>query len=246
MPSGSWPREPSPLFSRWGSELERWKGDHDATSGRRHASTRVVVEELYEEHGGIHEATTLGDLEWVAHTEADIRRSQRVAWDTHAEQVRAAAREGGAAGAAEALRESTEWIRRLDRDGKPVLGNSPAVQRVARVMDECPDNPLIRAEEVWGLWESLELARGIAVSLRDELLLELEEQGCPRRQMSRALGWSDSRVRRRLERLHDARRDLRQRIRQGDVGGVVDIEGAPTGPRRLYGGPKAKSRPLAP
>ncbi|MGP5307019.1 hypothetical protein [Brachybacterium alimentarium] len=223
MTSGTWPNEPSPRFARWRGEFEEWS-EAQAPSGRCFQVTAGCSARLYHAHGGVDEVSVLGDLTWLARTEAAIRASQQVVWDIHAREVLEAAREGGLEATAEALRESTEWICRLARDGQPVREWHDAARWASEVLGACPPNPLVRGEEVWGLWESLAAARHTCEALRDQLLLELEDEGHPRTRMADGLGWSYSRLLRRLGRLEDERADRIQRARQGEVPGVIDLE----------------------
>ena len=101
---------------------------------------------------------------------------------------------------------------------------SDAARRASEVVDACPPNPLVRGEEVWGLWGSLAGARHTCEGLRDQLLLELADEGCPRTRMADGLGWSYGRLRRRLVRLEDERAARIQRARQGEVPGIIDLE----------------------
>lgn len=231
MTSGPWPREPSPRFARWRGELDQWRDAH-APSGRRFPATAGYSSQLYYEHGGVDEVGTVADLTWLARTGEQIKASQQVVWDVHAREVLEAAREGGLEATAEALRDSTEWIRRLAREGQPVREGSDAARRAGEVMDACPPNPLVRGEEVWGLWESLAGARRTCEDLRDQLLLELADEGCPRTRMADGLGWSYGRLRRRLVRLGDERAARIQRARQGEVPGIIDLESRRASSRR--------------
>lgn len=206
-----------------------------APSGRRFQATADYSSQLYCEHGGVDEVGTVADLAWIARTGEEIKRSQRVVWDVHAREVLEAAREGGFAATAEALRESTEWIRRLARDGQPVREGSDAARWASEVLGACPPNPLVRAEEVWGLWEALATARRTCEGLRDRLLIELDDKGYPRTRMAEGLGWSYGRLRRRLVRLADERADRIQRARQGEVPGVIDLESRRARPRGRRG-----------
>lgn len=230
MTSGPWPRGPSPRFEQWRGELDEWREEH-TPSGRHFQVTAAYSAQLYYAHGGVDEVSTIGDLTWLARTEAEIRGSQQVVWDVHAREALEAAREGGVEATAEALRESAEWIRRLARDGQPVREGSDAARWADGVLGACPPNPMVRAEEVWGLWESLAAARRMCEGLRDRLLLELEDEGCPRTRMAEGLGWSYSRLRRRLLSLEDERADRVQRARQGEVPGVIDLESRRAGSR---------------
>lgn len=223
MTSGAWPREPSPRFARWCGELDEWRDAH-APSGRRFQVTAGDSARLYYEHGGVDEVGTVADLTWLARTGEQIKASQQVVWDFHAREVLVAAREGGLEATSEALRDSTEWIRRLAREGQPVREGSDAARWASEIADACPPNPLVRGEEVWGLWEALAGARRTCEGLSDQLLLELADEGCPRTRMADRLGWSYGRLRRRLARLEDERADRIQRVRQGEVPGIIDLE----------------------
>lgn len=234
MTSGPWPREPSPTFALWRGELYEWREAH-APSGRHFQVTAANSAQLYYAHGGVDEVGTVADLTWIARTGKQIKGSQQVVWDVHAHEVLEAAREGGIEATAEALRESNEWIRRLASDGQPVKEGNDAARWASGVMGTCPPNPMIRAEEVWGLWESLAAARRTCEGLRDRLLLELEDEGFPRTRMADGLGWSYSRLWRRLVRLEDERADRVQRARQGEVPGVIDLESRRPGSRGRQG-----------
>ena len=217
MGSASWPREPSREFERWALEFGVWR-EHRSPQG-----TEVQSVEIYRAHGGLEEVATGGDLEWVGRTEATIQRSQQIIWDAHAREVLAAAAEGGLEATAEALREPLEWIQRLEREGKCVDERTDAARLVDEVLRSCPANPLIRAEEIWTLWESVTGARRIAERLRDQLLEELETEGYPRTRMAKRLGWSYSRLHRRVLRLEEERLAREQRVRQGEFPGVIDM-----------------------
>lgn len=213
---------PSPRFTGWLAQFEAWKESH-APSGLHFQVTAAYGEQLYVAHGGIEEATTLGDLGRVARTVDGVQASQRVVWDAHAREVAAAVDEGGEDAVAEALRESREWIRRLLREGQAVDESSKAAGWVRPVVAACPANPLIRAEEVWGLWRCLAGARRLGEGMQDRLLEELELAGTPRTQLAETLRWSYSRLQRRLLVLEEECRAREQLVRQGDVPGVISI-----------------------
>lgn len=223
MTRKSWPGKPSSQFERWRVEFEEHRSRH-APTGRNFRVTMDYQHQLYFAQGGLEEATTVGDLEWVAAADGRLARSQQIVWDAHAAQVMEAAASGGLEATAEALREDVHWIRRLERDGQSVDESSDAARWVSGVAGTCPENPLIRAEEIWGLWESVVGARRIGDRIRDELILELEDAGAARTRMSRSLGWSYGRFRRHLEGLLEARDDLRRRARAGKVPGVIGLD----------------------
>lgn len=224
MTRKSWPRVPSSQYERWRVEFEEHRSRH-APAGRNFRVTAGYQHQLYFAQGGLEEAATVGDLGWLAAVDGRLARSQQIVWDAHAAQVMEAAASGGLEATAEALREDVHWIRRLERDGQPVDEGSDAARWVSGVVGTCPENPLIRAEEIWGLWEAVVGARRIGDQIRDELILELEDAGAARTRMSRALGWSYDRFRRHLGRLLEAREDLHRRARSGKVPGVIGLDG---------------------
>lgn len=218
-----WPRTPTPRFERWRDEFVQHREDH-APTGRHFRVTSDYSYQLYGTHGGRSEVTTLDDLGYLAEVEARIARSQRVVWDAHAAEVVSAASEGGLEATAEALREDENWVRRLHRDGQPVDVSSDAARWVSGVLGTCPPNPLIRAEEIWGLWLSVVGARQICNRVRDQLILELVDVGRARTHIARALGWSYERFRRHLARLEDDRAELNRRAAVGQIPGVIGLE----------------------
>ena len=218
-----WPQTASQRFEDWRDEFERHRSDH-APTGRHFRVTSTYCQQLYGAHGGRTEATTLGDLGDLTALEKRIVQSQQVVWDAHAAEVMAAVREGGLEATAEALREDEQWIRRLHRDGQPVDVSTDAARWVSGVLGTCPANPLIRSEEIWGLWLSVAGARQICVQVRDDLILELVDAGRPRTHLARALGWSYSRFQRHLTRLEEDRTDLDLRAAAGQVPGVIGLE----------------------
>lgn len=219
----TWPRTPTPRFERWREELASYQEEH-APTGRYFRVTSDYSTQLYGAHGGRSEATTLGDLGHLAEVEARIARSQQVVWDAHAAEVMSAASEGGLEATAEALREDEHWIRRLHRDGQPVDVSTDAARWVSGVLGTCPPNPIIRAEEIWGLWLSVVGARQICTRVRDQLILELVDAGRPRTHVSRALGWSYERFQRHLTRLEEDRVELERRAASGEIPGVIGLE----------------------
>lgn len=218
-----WPRTPTPRFERWRDEFVQHREEH-APTGRNFRVTSDYSYQLYGTHGGRSESTTLADLGCLAEVESRIARSQRVVWDAHAAEVMVAAAEGGLEATAEALREDEEWIRRLHRDGRPVDVSSDAARWVSGVLGTCPPNPLIRAEEIWGLWLSVVGARRICTGVRDQLILELIDAGRPRTHVTRTLGWSYKRFQRHLARLEDDRVELDRRAAVGEIPGVIGLE----------------------
>ncbi|UQN31785.1 hypothetical protein [Brachybacterium kimchii] len=217
------PKVPTRVFEVWRDAFESHRDRH-APTGRHFRVTRAYQQQLYYAHGGLDAAVTVGDLEWVSRVEARIAESQRIVWDAHAREVLAAIEEGGWEGTAEALRESEEWLHRLRRDGQVVDEGSDAARWIDGVLSTCPPNPLIRAEEVWGLWEAVAGARAISIHLRDQLILELDAAGEARTRIARALGWSYGRFQRHLRALEERRLGLDLRARAGLIPGVMPLE----------------------
>lgn len=223
MTRKTWPRLPSARFESWRQQFEEHRLRH-APTGRHFRATAGYKEQLYYAQGGLEEVTTVGDLGWLAAVDGRLRISQQIVWDAHAAEVLLAAAEGGLEATAEALRNEEHWVIRLERDGKAVDERSDAARWISGVLGTCPENPLIRAEEVWGLWESVVGARRIGDRIRDGLLLELEDSGTARTRMAQALGWSYERFLRHLTGLLDDREDLRRRASAGKVPGVLALD----------------------
>lgn len=237
MTRRTWPRHPSARFTTWSEEFiawaKEWMGrddfrirdqEYEVQNSRLGEGRARRIDERHKAHGGIDEAYTLTDLEWLAHTEASLTKEMISLWDIYAEAVLEAASEGGVEATAEVLRADEQWIRDLARKGQPVSPFDKALAWAKEETGGLSTNPLMRSEQVWELREASGRARLRVEHLRDQLILELAGDGCPPARLAKALGWSYARLRKRLDALEMLRMDQEQRVRQGDVRGVIDLE----------------------
>lgn len=210
----------------WMGRDDRCVGDwqHEVRRSRLGAGRARRVEGRYTAHGGIEEAYTLADAEWLARVEASLTREMTSLWDIYAEAVLEAASEGGLEATSEVLRVDELWIRDLARKGQPVSPFNKALAWAKEETGGLSTNPLVRSEQVWELREASGRARQRAEHLRDQLILELADDGCPPTRIAKALGWSYARLRRRLDSLEMLRMDQQQRVLHGDVRGVIDLD----------------------
>lgn len=217
----SWPHSPSWIFHRWVAQREHWRQKH-APQGRRFVVKSDGMHHLYLVLGGLEEAVSIVDLEFLVAAEKRQKEFQGVVWDADVRELLRAAEEGGEE-AAWAVQVDPSWLSDAATKVQEEQPHSEAQFWIEMATDGCPDNPLVRSEELQGLLKTIMGARRIGEHLRDALIMELLEDGYPKSRIAKTLGWSYGRLSKRVLDLEMNQMVAEARVRQGEVPGVLSL-----------------------